>query len=625
MLQETWLDESVESLEIPNYTSISRKDRLAGAKQGYGGVAVYVRNCFDNLVELAKSTVVERVWLTLHTDIGTFLLGNWYRPPGGDDADLLALNAELVELSCSHVGILLAGDVNIHHSRWLRHSNGNTAMDSMLWEICQNHGLVQCVMEPTREPYLLDLILTDVSRLVKVRVLPATTDHAIVEASLSVPTASSYHCARRVWQYSRANWSGLRSYLRQLDWDRCSRGSVFQVASHVTTCILSAASEFIPRRTVKVNKGSHPWVNERCLAAIREKNGARGTTSAAAARQSCSDVLREEYVKYTQRLKEEIATLPKGSKRRWKLNRELLNKKASSSHLPTLKSHAGSWVSDPVAKADLLADAFEAKYVLPPACYRVSPRHDVPERMCEFVLVRQRWISKLLKSLDPTKSTGPDLLPGRVLRQCHKELAPVVTRLARRILSEACWPWKHHWLHPLFKGNGSTSQPGGYRGLHLTPVLSKIVERALGLTLNKHLGMTNAFGDSQWASRPKRNCRTLVTILIAMWLYVMSHGGKVGVYLSDIQAAFDRVDSGILLEKCERAGICNAFLRLLQDSFAPRMLALLFSAGHPLRDTSKIKSFKAHAWDPPCGIFSSLTAPSQSCNVALLTQNLQTT
>ena len=99
-------------------------------------------------------------------------------------------------------------------------------------------------------------------------------------------------------------------------------------------------------------------------------------------------------------------------------------------------------------------------------------------------------------------------------QECCDVLSIPVTVLARQVLAEGKWPWKVHWIHPLFKNKGSPSNPLQYRGLHLTPIVSKVVERAIGRTLCGFLDISDAYGDSQWAFRPKRSCKTLLTVLV---------------------------------------------------------------------------------------------------------------
>ena len=80
---------------------------------------------------------------------------------------------------------------------------------------------------------------------------------------------------------------------------------------------------------------------------------------------------------------------------------------------------------------------------------------------------------------------------------------------------------------------------------------------------------------SQWAFCPQHNCCELISLLVCTWLLALNSGQKIGVYLSDISAAFDRVDVNLLLQKCRRAGVGDAFCDLLNKFFAPRKAEIL--------------------------------------------------
>ena len=80
--------------------------------------------------------------------------------------------------------------------------------------------------------------------------------------------------------------------------------------------------------------------------------------------------------------------------------------------------------------------------------------------------------------------------------------------------------------------------PNHYRGIHLTSLIPKTIERTIGQTLIPFLE-NQGFGDAQWAFRKKASSRDLVTILIAKWVLAICEGSKIGIYLSDISGAFD--------------------------------------------------------------------------------------
>ena len=107
-------------------------------------------------------------------------------------------------------------------------------------------------------------------------------------------------------------------------------------------------------------------------------------------------------------------------------------------------------------------------------------------------------------------------------------------------------------------------QPGQYRGIHLTCILSKVTERVIGNPLVAFLEK-HGYGDSQWAFRKKSSSRDLVTLSIAIWVMHICRGRKIGIYLSDISGAFDKVSRCLLIGKLGRIGLPDSFLDFLNN------------------------------------------------------------
>ena len=128
------------------------------------------------------------------------------------------LQSEIERLRDDCVGVILLGDINIHHTRWLRFSNRNTELGERLWEVCRDLGLKQIVAKPTRGEYLLDLILTDSPSLCKVDVLPEISDHRVVCLDIQVTVSYAEPVSRAVWDMKEANWDGLRRDISMRNW-----------------------------------------------------------------------------------------------------------------------------------------------------------------------------------------------------------------------------------------------------------------------------------------------------------------------------------------------------------------------------------------------------------------------
>ena len=136
LLQETWLDASVESISLPNYHVVSRRDRSDIANRG--GIIAFCRDDVKHVVEWSISVDAERIWLLVHTDLGSIAIGNWYKSPSADDDHITSFRTELSTLQSEVIGTIVAGDMNIHHSKWLRFSNANTPQGALLKDICDD-------------------------------------------------------------------------------------------------------------------------------------------------------------------------------------------------------------------------------------------------------------------------------------------------------------------------------------------------------------------------------------------------------------------------------------------------------------------------------------------------------
>ena len=88
----------------------------------------------------------------------------------------------------------------------------------------------------------------------------------------------------------------------------------------------------------------------------------------------------------------------------------------------------------------------------------------------------------------------------------------------------------------------------------MTSQVSKVIEGVLGIHLFPLL-IERAFGESQYAYRPKRGARDAVMLYVATWLTMLNNRKKVGVYCSDVSGAFDRVCAARLLQKLAALGL----------------------------------------------------------------------
>ena len=188
-----------------------------------------------------------------------------------------------------------------------------------------------------------------------------------------------------------------------------------------------------------------------------------------------------------------------------------------------------------------------------------------------FVAIRTRNIFNYLSRLDVNTATGPDKISARILKELASVLAVPVAILCRRILYEATWPecWKTHYLIPVYKRD-SVYDAKHYRGVHLTCILSKVIEKTIGNPLISFLAQ-HGYGDSQWGFRKHSSACDLVLVCVSKWILAFCMRLKVGVYLGDISGAFDKVFKDFLLAKLSAVGVADVFLDFLNSYLQPRI------------------------------------------------------
>ena len=130
--------------------------------------------------------------------------------------------------------------------------------------MCKEYGLAQRVKTPTRNEYLLDLVLTDVGA-VKCEVAKKVADHALVIARFPLPVPEEEQVKRVVWDYCKADWHKLKRLLKEADWDFLDTSDPDEGAAELTCRLLRWMSDCIPVRTVTQRKSTHPWLTDAAL------------------------------------------------------------------------------------------------------------------------------------------------------------------------------------------------------------------------------------------------------------------------------------------------------------------------------------------------------------------------
>ena len=309
------------------------------------------------------------------------------------------------------------------------------------------------------------------------------------ERPLRRPRERRFQCAhltcvkRRCFDYQRADWDGCWSSLAR----DFSDLNADDAAQRFHDTVMGLASSFIPNSLRQAKQ-------------IRAKRLAKGTCGFAEARDHCSSILSEAYNQFVSTTRNKLSHLS-SSKQWWSLAKRLHG--GSSGIIPLLQRGDGSWATTDFDKAEAFADAFARKFHLAdPAINEYSTIPEGEVAMSDVFVVRSRHARSVLENLRMSSGTGSDGLSAWILKHYFSSLVLPVRMLAQLILREGSWPrcWCNHWICPLHKTR-SKADPGNYRGIHLTPQISKVTERVLGLCSQPLFEQASSYGPQQYAYR----------------------------------------------------------------------------------------------------------------------------
>jgi len=97
-------------------------------------------------------------------------------------------------------------------------------------------------------------------------------------------------------------------------------------------------------------------------------------------------------------------------------------------------------------------------------------------------------VFKHLSSLDVHKSTGPDGLSARYLKEIAVEIVVPLTYLYNKSLQQGIVPqaWKQSHITLVHKG-GSLDEPSNFRPISVVSVVAKILEKIVSTQLSSYL------------------------------------------------------------------------------------------------------------------------------------------
>ena len=452
---ESHLDSTVEddNLVLDGYTFIKENHPLNVKR---GGVGLYIKDSFPATNRPDIVTLSECIVCEIQLNRKKYFFATIYRSPSPSTTELVDF-MENFELMLSKMAaenpycVIITGDFNARSPQWWENDLENDAGKS-LEPFIADLGLQQLISEPTHfmgdSRSCIDLILTDQPNLfIDSGVHPSLHEqchHQIIWGKLTVDNSTLPPFKRKVWSYNKADIDSIRKSIDKFRWHETLGGIACPNLKVVklNEVLLNIFSNFIPNKIITVRPQQSPWITQPIKNFIRKKNlayknfvkngqppdkveGIQNMISRG------SKLIEDARQKYLTNIGRTLSNPNTGRKTYWSLINKILNKAKIPIIPPLLENDI--LVLDFSAKAQIFNDYFVLQCTTLDTASEIPsvPQPNAPP-LTDFHISDEK-ILKIIRSLNPNKAHGWDVISGRMIKICDWTLV-----VPLKLIFEAC-------------------------------------------------------------------------------------------------------------------------------------------------------------------------------------------
>ena len=480
------------------------------------------------------------------------LIGGFYMPHRNTkDMEELEKSLKIITDENNNNNIILAGDFNCPDITWetlsLKMDASDKEIQRTLIDITSQTGLTQIHEEPTRENNLLDLVFTTNPTLSKSSTnIPGISDHAIIVTDLDTKPYYQKSIPRKIYKWAKADWEQvykdlepLTSTIQKMADDRTNINTMWNTfKQHLFSCL----DKHIPSKVIKSNNRL-PWFNHKIRKMLRKKQGlynqAKKSKKLANYRhykKECKLQIRKAEWDYINTSILE-GMEKNNSKPFWKY---VKSRKQDNIGVAPLKDK-GHLINNSKEKAQILIKQFSSVFTREKV-ETMPETHRKIQQAIPKLNITQEGVGKLLRNINPSKASGPDNIPNRVLKQCADQLAPALTIIFQRSIDHGKLPddWLNANISCIFK-KGDKHAAENYRPVSLTSVPCKLLEHIICGHMLKHLEKHKVLTNLNHGFRSGYSCETQLVITINDLIQSFDKGKQVDIAILDFSKAFDTV------------------------------------------------------------------------------------
>ena len=202
------------------------------------------------------------------------------------------------------------------------------------------------------------------------------------------------------------------------------------------------------------------------------------------------------------------------------------------------------------------------EYANHPSVMMIKRHYDNVIENFDFHSVDANDVMIILKIINPTKATGYDLIPGKLIRIAHRELSAPLCHIINTSINLRSFPgiMKCAEVSPVYK-NTDNLKKNNYRPVSVLTAISKTYETVLNDQVVNHFRAL--FNDLLSAFMKLYSCQTLLLRFIEDLKSALDKNMKSGAVFMDLSKAFDCLPHGLLVAKLHAYGLSTAACHLM--------------------------------------------------------------
>ena len=368
----------------------------------------------------------------------------------------------------NYPNIVIGGDYNFPDVDWENWTTTNprtAATHNKFLNFLLENSLSQLQTKVTRpiSNSVLDLVATTCPQLISnVEVVPGISDHDIVLFDINMNPKVQRKPPHKIYNFNRADLDTLKACTEEFCKDFLESNplnkSVDSNWSSIRDNLQSLMDSHVPSK-MKSGKRNLPWITNSIKRQMRKRDRlfrlARKSNTTVSwryfrqYRNSLTKTIKLAHVNYINNIiGESIVDRPKTFWSYVKLMR------TENLGTPVLRTETKLCTTD-ADKAEALNQHFQSVFT-PPSEVPVPDKGSSPFPSVPNLIIHQEGVLKQLNQLNPSKASGPDELPPRLLKTVAEELSPALTVLFQQSIDSGTVPsqWRQAIVTSIYKKKG---------------------------------------------------------------------------------------------------------------------------------------------------------------------------